>query len=148
MRERERKHRPLFSLGFDLVSLLGCRGNRGKTLPTRFNRNTPKIHHIDQGFITKIPFLQMRFLSARRFKVQTQNSVFFCLYWLSRRDSSTLMRGVVVVLFCFLGVLIIVLHKKWYRSRIRARRKRPEGQSGSVDLLGSRRKKERKKTRG
>jgi hypothetical protein len=52
---------------------------------------------------------------------------------------------VVVVLFCFLGVLIIVLHKKWYRSGSRARRKRQEGQSGLVDLLGSRRKKERKK---
>ncbi len=147
-RERERKHRPLFSLGFHLVSLLGCLGNSGNTLSTRFNQNTPKIHHIDQGFITKIPFLQMRFLSARRFKVQTQNSVYFCLCWLCCRDSSILMRVVVVVvLFCFLDVLIIVLHNKWYRSSSRVRRKRQEEQSRSVDLLGSRRKKERKKER-
>jgi hypothetical protein len=54
---------------------------------------------------------------------------------------------VVVVLFCFLGVLITVLHKKWCRSSSRVRRKRQEEQSGSVDLLGSRRKKERKKER-
>jgi len=54
-----------------------------------------------------------------------------------------------LLLFCsvVLDVLIIVLHKKWYRSSSRVRRKRQEEQSGSVDLLGSRRNKEIKKER-
>jgi hypothetical protein len=55
---------------------------------------------------------------------------------------------VVVALFCFLGLLIIVLHKKWYRSGSRHEGKGRRGRVGWwICWAQEERKKERKKER-